>query len=161
MSVARAHPLSRCTAIGLLVVAGCAHHAPPTTRITTSASGDVTAPMARSWIAVLASLTDVAPGVHGRADIATRSGQPATVILFLTGLQPNQSYAWHIRRAPCTATEPQGPPSEYAPLTVDAKGRGTATGTFPITDPALGAYHISVHPTKGPPIACGVIKAAL
>jgi hypothetical protein len=168
MQAGRARHLPRAAAVGFLIVAAaCAHHRPAVGVTTASAGGDVATPISNYWVAVLAPLTNPTPEIEGRADIsldATR--QHASVLLFLTGLQTNKTYVWHIRRGPCSPTESPGPPSEYAPLTVDPHGRGTATGTFPITDPELSAYHIDVHPTSTdstahplatPNVACGVI----
>jgi hypothetical protein len=167
MQARRARPLPGAVTAGLFIVAAaCAHHR-PTVRVTTaSAGGDVVTPISNYWVAVLAP-TNPAPEIQGRADISLDAArQHASVLLFLTGLQTDKAYVWHIRRGPCSTTEPPGPPSEYAPLTVDSHGRGTATGTFPITDPDLGAYHIDVHPTTAdstphpiatPDVACGAI----
>jgi hypothetical protein len=87
------------------------------------------------------------------------------VRLFVTGLSPEHTYVWHIRLGICSAPEPEGPPLEYSQVSVDFHGRGTATGTFPFTDPALNFYHIDVHmgssahPIAGPRVACGEIIA--
>jgi hypothetical protein len=168
MQVGRARRLPRAAIAGLLIVAvACAHHRPAVGVTTASAGGDVTTPISNYWVAVLAPSTNPTPEIQGRADISLDAArQNASVLLFLTGLQPEKTYVWHIRRGPCSTAESPGPPSEYAPLTVDSHGRGTATGTFPVTDPDLGAYHIDVHPTSadsvarplaGPDVACGEI----
>lgn len=167
MQAGRARPFSRAATVGLFIVAAaCAHHRPAVGATTNSAGGDVATPISNYWVAVLTPLNPT-PEIQGRADIsldATR--QHASVLLFLTGLQTDKAYVWHIRHGPCSPTEPPGPPSEYAPLTVDPHGRGTATGTFPVRDPDLGAYHIDVHPASTdsiahslatPDVACGVI----
>jgi hypothetical protein len=39
---------------------------------------------------------------------------------------------------------------------VDAEGRGSATGTFPMTD--MHGYHIDVHLGNSPALACGDLK---
>jgi len=143
-----------------LLVVACAHRHSTGGLVTSSSAGDVAASATTHWTAALTPITGLTSGVQGRADISIAAiGQPATVVLFLTGLQPGHAYTWHIRRGPCSAAEPLGPPSDYAPLTVDSAGRGTATGTFPLTDPALSAYHIGIHPAGAAPIACGTIAA--
>jgi hypothetical protein len=107
---------------------------------------------------VIAPVIDPTSGVQGHAEISSgANGQTATVVLVLTGLQPGQTYVWHIRHGSCSTTEPQGAASEYGQLTVDPEGRGTATGTFPMIDIGLGDYHIDVHPAGTPAIACGIL----
>ena len=148
-----------------VVTAACSHPQPTSNPTPQSANGDVAG--SNSWIAVLTPTSSLASATQGRADISLNpSTRSASVLLFLTGLQPDQTYIWHIRRGTCSATEPAGPASEYAPLTVDAHGRGTATGTFPITDPALNNYHIDVHstgldgrPSTAAQVACGELIA--
>jgi hypothetical protein len=155
-----------------LLAAACAHHAPAVRFVTPSPSGDLDAPVSDYWVAVLSPPTSTLPDSattmsKGRADISIQtSTQKASVLLFLTGLDPSQTYLWHIRLGVCSAPERAGPSSEYAPLAVDSHGRGTATGTFPFTDPALNFYHIDVHtaasgghPTNDPRVACGEITA--
>jgi hypothetical protein len=166
MSDATPRALSRPILVAYAVVAMACSHTPSTTHATPqSANGDVAG--SNYWVAVLGPTSSLASPTQGRADISLNpSTQSASVLLFLTGLQPNQTYIWHIRRGTCSVTEPAGPASEYAPLTVDAHGRGTATGTFPITDPALNNYHIDVHPagpegrpSAVPQVACGELIA--
>lgn len=152
-------------ALGLLLAA-CARQPRPTTGLTpTSATGDVSDPPATAWAALLAPPAHDNSDVQGRAHIALGpTGQSASVMLFLTGLDPDHTYLWHIRRGPCSPTEPEGPPDEYVPLQVDAHGRGSATGSFPVPDPALRDYHIEIalagtdgRPVPRSDIACGEI----
>jgi hypothetical protein len=146
-----------CTSV---LVAACAHHLHTTPTTTASAGGEVTGTTATHWTAVITPVIGLTPGVQGRADISLgANGQPAAVMLVLTGLQPGQTYVWHIRHGSCSSAEPQGPASEYAALTVDPEGRGSATGTFPMVDTGLSDYHIDVHSVGAPIIACGMINA--
>ena len=158
--------------VELLAAAACTPHAPAVRFVNPSPTGDLDPPVSDYWVAVLrpppSTLPDSAPAIpQGRAYISiSASTQRASVILFLTGLNPKQAYLWHIRFGICAAPEPMGPASEYSPLTVDAHGRGTATGTFPFLDPDLNFYHIDVHtaatggrPTADPRVACGEITA--
>ncbi len=172
MPSARVRLVASLAVVELLAAAACAHHAPAVRFVTPSASGDLDAPVSDYWVAVLAPPTSTLPDSattmsKGRADISINaSTQKASVLLFLTGLDPSQAYLWHIRLGICSAPEPAGPPSEYAPLAVDTHGRGTATGSFPFIDPALNFYHIDVHtagsggrPGTDPRVACGEITA--
>jgi hypothetical protein len=148
--------------IGILLclsLLACAHHPSGTT--VTSAGGEVAGTSGGHWTAAINPLTTTSSVVSGRADISAGANGLATVMLVLTGLEPGDSYVWHIRRGPCTGQEPQGPPSEYAPLSVNAGGRGTAAGTFPLADvQSLHDYHIDIRPAQGEPIACGTITTA-
>jgi hypothetical protein len=151
-------------AAALTVTAGCAHHRPVTGTATTSSAGEVAASPSPStsghWVAKLAPVGDSTSGIRGRAEITPGpNDQSATVVLLLTGLRAGTTYVWHIRRGPCSATEAQGPASEYAPLTVDQQGRATSAGTFPMNT-TMGAYHIDVHPVGAPAAACGDLAQA-
>lgn len=148
-------------AVGM--VAACAHHTAKT-GVTTTSTGDVTSsssPVSVSahWGAVVTPVGSAS--VRGRVDIApTPGGKSATMILVLTGLEPGGTYTWHIRRGLCAAVETAGPPSEYAPLTADARGHGSSTGTFPMANANMAGYHIDVHPTGAPAVACGDLESA-
>lgn len=143
----------------------CAHHSVNTGLATTS-TGDVAPSPSPSPSPVSASahwgalIVPVGNGsVRGRVDIAPAAGrQSATMILVLTGLEPGVTYVWHIRRGLCIETEAAGPPSEYAPLTVDQQGRGSSSGTFPMPDPNMTGYHIDIHAVGTATIACGNVE---
>ena len=164
--------LALATAAALFAAVGCAHHAPPADIASPSPTSDVDVPASNYWVAGLmppaSTLPDSAKAIsQGRADISINpSTKQVSVLLFLTGLNSNQAYLWHIRRGICSAPELAGPPSEYSPLAVDNHGRGTSTGQFLLTDPALNFYHIDVHtaesggrPSTDPPVVCGEIIA--
>jgi len=68
------------------------------------------------------------------------------MILVLTGLEPGGTYTWHIRRGLCAAVETAGR-ERIRPLTADARGHGSSTGTFPMANANMAGYHIDVHPT--------------
>ena len=170
----RARPLAYLVlvAVAFFTAAGCAHHAPAVRFVTPSSSGELDAPVSDYWVANLIPSTSTIPDSattisQGRADISINaSTQKASVLLFLTGLNPNQMYLWHIRLGICAAPEAAGPPGEYSPLAADVHGRGTATGSFPLIDPDLNFYHIDIHaagaggrPTNDPRVACGEITA--
>jgi hypothetical protein len=151
---------------GLLAGVACVHHQATTAGVkAATARGDVATPPSAYWVAVLAPPPSPPSNIQGRADITLDANrQNASVLLVLTGLSADHAYIWHIRRGPCSVNELSGPPSEYAPLTIDSHGRGTAAGTFPVTDPTLGDYHIGVHPADssarpiaGPDAACGAL----
>jgi hypothetical protein len=165
----RAGIIAMCAA-ALPAMASCAHQKPETA-ITNVSTGDAvppppppsppaTAPTSSGhWGTVLVAVGSIAPEVRGRADISPATGgQPAAVVILLTGLQPGAAYVWHIRRGSCASTETQGPVSEYAPLTADQQGRGTSTGTFPMTADGLDGYHVDIHAVGGPVVACGDLK---
>lgn len=143
----------------------CAHHTSETGIVATS-TGDVTASSLPSSVSTSAHwgalITPIGTGsVRGRVDIAPApAGHSATMILILDGLDPGGTYVWHIHRSLCASPEAGGPPSEYAPVTVDAQGRGSSTGTFPMADTNMTGYHIDVHPTGGPAVACGNLETA-
>jgi hypothetical protein len=116
----------------------CAHHSVNTGLATTS-TGDVApspspspppspSPVSASahWGALIVPVGN--GSVRGRVDIAPAAGrQSATMILVLTGLEPGVTYVWHIRRGLCIETEAAGPPSEYAPLTVESRAQSMTT----------------------------------
>lgn len=152
-------------AAGMGMITACAHNAPETGVVATS-TGDITSSSLPSSISPSAHwgarITPIGTAsARGRVDITpARTGHSAAMILVLNGLAPDGSYVWHIRRGLCDNPETAGPPSEYAPLTVDADGRGSATGTLPITDPNMTGYHIDIHPAGGPAVACGNLETA-
>jgi hypothetical protein len=154
------------------MTAACAHHtvttgpgtARPSTGDVASSSTSVSAsssPVSASahWGALIVPVGN--GSVRGRVDIAPAAGrQSAAMLLVLTGLDADAKYVWHIRRGLCTETEAAGPPSEYAPLTVDQQGRGSSTGTFPTADPNMTGYHLDIHVVGGSVVACGNIETA-
>ncbi len=81
--------------------------------------------------------------MRGHADIApTPGGKSATLILELAGLEPGKTYVWHLGHGACTDSETASAPSDYLPLTADALGRGSSSGSFPITNTGMTGYHI-------------------
>jgi hypothetical protein len=148
--------------IATAAITGCAHHAAHTA-VTTTSSGDVAplpSPVSVSarWNATIAPSGDAS--VRGRADIApTPGGKSATLILELAGLEPGRTYVWHIGHGACTDSETAGAPSDYLPLTADAQGHGSSSGSFPITNASMTGYHIDVHPSRtAPALACGILQ---
>jgi hypothetical protein len=143
----------------------CAHHTH--TGVTTTSTGDVApAPLplpvpvsvSARWNATITPSGDAT--VRGHADIApTPGGKSATLILELAGLTPGKTYVWHIGHGACTDSETAGAPSDYLPLTADAQGQGSSSGSFPITNAGMTGYHIDVHPSgTAPAIACGILQ---
>jgi hypothetical protein len=126
--------------------------------------GEVTS---NTWRASIETIRNADSLVAPNNIVGTLEMRPAPnatmtdVSITLNNAAPNASYPWHIHAGGCgSGGGIVGPPSVYAPLTIDANGQGQATVTLPFSTPTVGDFSVNVHKSAeemGVIIACGVL----
>lgn len=114
------------------------------------------------------------PDVHGKAQLVDGK-QHNKVSVHVRGLEPGDSYQWHLHKAknsaddPCAPNSPAADPTPYGdwnyhadtrPLKANDAGVANARGTSATFDTRNdpGPYYVDVRQADGTVIACGVLR---
>jgi hypothetical protein len=148
---------SLCVSAGAMAQHTGTHSAGAPTPGTATAPAQTGQPVPSSTYADTALLTGLI-GTRAPTGIATVEGRNVRVTL--TGDQPGSTRAWYVHRGSCTRDEGVvGSARAYTPITIDARGSGTASVSLDVPFAVGGTYFVAVHASatdaKSETIVCG------
>ena len=106
------------------------------------------------------------PDVRGHAQLAD-GRKRNKVSLHMKGLEPGETYLWHVHQAtaegdPCATDSSPYPGWTYRELKARPSGNANSKGrssTFPVAEEdSEGDYYVDVHLQDGTVIACGALE---
>ena len=101
--------------------------------------------------------------LHGSATVKASADGKSTMVDFkILGDTPGSVRPWHIHIGSCAKSGGVwGGGASYAPITIDAKGKGEGKATIAMVVPDTGSYYVNVHESAanmGHAVACGDLK---
>jgi hypothetical protein len=149
-------------AAALLEGTACATFRRPPVPTARAADRDTEASAASRWHVVFVS-PDASAGrlaMDGWASMRSGASRANTsVLLNVTHAEPGAVHPWELHHGRCGADRGiYGPAAAYAPITVDAGGRGAGQATVRMPLPAEGPFFVRVAASPAAPqttVACG------